>query len=78
MTSQFGAFTASELFCAKCRQARPVREKLLLILPDAEIHEYLCTGCGASVGRRSVPISPAAPQPKPSARPPSQNRRLLR
>jgi len=32
----------------------PVRERLLLILPDKEIFDYLCTGCGASVGQREV------------------------
>jgi hypothetical protein len=32
----------------------PVRERLLLILPDKEIFDYLCTGCGSSVGQREV------------------------
>jgi len=32
----------------------PVRERLLLILPDREIYDYLCTGCGSSVGRREI------------------------
>jgi hypothetical protein len=27
---------------------------LLLVLPDKEIFDYLCTGCGSSVGRREV------------------------
>ena len=31
-----------------------VREQLLLILPDREIHDYLCSGCGASLGQREV------------------------
>ena len=30
MSQQFGAFTASELYCPKCRRSQPVREKLLL------------------------------------------------
>jgi hypothetical protein len=77
MTSQFGAFTASELFCAKCQRSQPVREKLLLILPSAELHEYLCTGCGASVGQRSVPITAARPVPKPASRSGVPNRKLL-
>lgn len=46
------------LFCARCRQARPVRERLLLILPDGELHEYLCAACGASVGSRKVTGAP--------------------
>ena len=32
----------------------PVRERLLLILPDKEIYDYLCTGCASSVGQREV------------------------
>lgn len=32
----------------------PVRERLLLVLPDRDIFDYLCTGCGSSVGRREV------------------------
>ena len=29
-----------------------MRERLLLVLPDGELHEYLCSACGASVGSR--------------------------
>jgi hypothetical protein len=32
----------------------PVRERLLLVLPDREIYDYLCTECGSSVGRREI------------------------
>jgi hypothetical protein len=32
----------------------PVRERLLLVLPDKEIYDYLCTGCADSVGQREV------------------------
>jgi hypothetical protein len=78
MTSQFGAFTASELFCAKCQRSQPVREKLLLVLPSAELHEYLCTSCGASVGQRSVPITAAQSHSKPTTRTGSRTRKLLR
>jgi hypothetical protein len=51
---QFENFTASALYCEKCRATMPVRERLLLILPDREIFDYLCTGCGSSVGKREV------------------------
>jgi hypothetical protein len=51
---QFENFTASSLYCEKCRAAMPVRERLLLILPEKEIFDYLCTGCGSSVGQREV------------------------
>ena len=51
---QFENFRASSLYCNKCLQAMPVREKLLLILPDKEIFDYLCTGCASSLGQREV------------------------
>jgi hypothetical protein len=51
---QFENFTASTLYCEKCRTTTPVREKLLLVLPDREIFDYLCTECGSSVGQREV------------------------
>jgi hypothetical protein len=57
---QFQEFQASVLFCGRCQQARPVRERLLLVLPDGELHEYLCSACGSSVGSRRAQ---APPQP---------------
>jgi hypothetical protein len=56
---QFQELQASVLLCGRCRQARPVRERLLLLLPDGELHEYLCTVCGSSVGSRKVEAAPA-------------------
>src|SRR6266536_833060 len=57
---QFENFTASSLYCEKCKAAMPVRERLLLVLPDREIYDYLCTGCASSVGRRADAASFAA------------------
>ena len=54
----FEALQASVLFCNRCRAPRPVRERLLLVLPDGELNEYLCTACGASVGSRKVTAAP--------------------
>ena len=54
MQQQFENLTASSLYCDKCKTAMPVRERLLLILPEKEIFDYLCTGCGSSVGQREV------------------------
>jgi hypothetical protein len=51
---QFENFTASSLYCDKCKAAMPVRERLLLVLPDKEIFDYLCTSCASSVGQREV------------------------
>ena len=52
--SQFESFRASSLYCARCAKAMPVRESLLLVLPDKEIYDYLCTGCSSSLGHREV------------------------
>ena len=51
---QFENLRASSLYCNKCKAAMPVRERLLLVLPDKEIYDYLCTGCANSVGQREV------------------------
>jgi hypothetical protein len=56
---EFEQFQASVLFCGRCQQPRPVRERLLLVLPDGELHEYLCSACGSSVGSRRVEAPPA-------------------
>ena len=55
--SQFENFTASSLYCEKCRATTAVRERLLLVLPEKEIFDYLCTECGSSVGQREVTAS---------------------
>ncbi len=66
MRQQFGAFTASELYCPKCKTAQPVREKLLLILPSGELHEYLCTRCATSLGQRTVSGTALKPSSQPN------------
>jgi hypothetical protein len=48
----YGALEASELFCPKCRTARPVRRHLLLVLPDGNKYEYRCAACGTPVGAK--------------------------
>jgi hypothetical protein len=76
MSQQFGTFTASELYCPKCRSSQPVRERLLLVLPSGELHEFTCVQCGTSLGKRTVTgpaIAPAGPRP-----PSHPARRLLR
>jgi len=57
-TETFREFQATELFCGRCRTARPVRERLLLVLPDGELFEYLCSVCGAEVGSRKAQSPP--------------------
>ena len=51
---QFHNFRASTLYCTACSQSMPVREKLLLILPEKELYEYQCTTCSGVVGSREV------------------------
>ena len=79
MSQQFGSFTASELFCPKCQRAQPVRERLLLVLPTGELHEFLCSRCGTSLGERTVTgpaVAPAVARQPPARAP--RTRRLLR
>jgi len=47
---QFEKLRATELYCPKCQRATPVRERLLLVLPEGDKYEYLCVYCGTSVG----------------------------
>jgi DNA-directed RNA polymerase subunit RPC12/RpoP len=51
---QFERLQATELYCPRCKQATPVRERLLLVLPEGDKYEYLCAYCGTSVGDRIV------------------------
>ena len=45
-------FDAMELYCARCKQAVPVRKRLLLVLPEGDKYEYLCAICSATVGTK--------------------------
>jgi hypothetical protein len=53
---QFENLRASSLYCQKCQAAMPVRERLLLVLPEKEIYDYLCTGCASSLGQREITL----------------------
>jgi hypothetical protein len=72
---QFEDLKASELYCPKCRTSRPVRERLLLVLPHAELHEYRCTACAESLGTREVKAPPPMAIPQPVPRKPAPARR---
>ena len=66
-----GVFTGSRL--------SPVREKLLLVLPSGELHEFLCSRCATSVGKRTVSgPAVAAPPVRGRAQKRPLTRRLLR
>lgn len=80
---QFEKFSASELYCPKCRAARPVFERLLLVLPHAEIYDIRCRQCATSLGQReakapslSAQMARPMPAPKPARAPVPAQRRL--
>jgi hypothetical protein len=52
--SSFEEFEAATLFCPKCKEAVPVRKRLLLVLPDGDKYDYMCAYCGTSVGSKKV------------------------
>lgn len=70
MHRKFDQLQASHLYCDRCQQAMPVRQRLLLILPDGELYDYLCQGCGSSIGSKTD-RGPKGPLPKGVLRPPS-------
>ena len=51
---QYDDLQATYLYCNVCGSSMPVRERLLLVLPDGDLHEYLCTGCGSVVGDKKT------------------------
>jgi hypothetical protein len=66
MNNTFENLRASLLYCPKCARAMPVRERLLLVLPNGDQYDYLCEGCGSSLGSKTVsggrpPLSSAVP-----------------
>jgi hypothetical protein len=46
----YDSLEASLLLCPQCRQAMPVRKRLLLVLPEGDKYEYVCTRCGSICG----------------------------
>lgn len=83
--AQFEHLRASELYCPTCRKLQPVRERLLLVLPRAELYNYLCVTCGLSLGSREVKAPAQAlvaassimrrqPDPQNHGRPPAETK----
>jgi DNA-directed RNA polymerase subunit RPC12/RpoP len=58
MRKQFEDLKASEIYCNRCKALRPVRERLLLVLPDSELNAYRCVVCGETVGTREIKAPP--------------------
>ena len=50
----FKEFDATELYCPNCGMSMPVRKRLLLVLPEGDKYEYLCSRCLTSVGTKIV------------------------
>ncbi len=63
--AHYGAFQASLLYCPRCAQATPTRERLLLVLPTGNLYEYLCQYCGTSTGSKTDKDQPDGTLIKP-------------
>ena len=50
---QYESFEATQLFCSHCKEARPVRKHLLLVLPTGNKYDYRCAVCAMSVGSKT-------------------------
>ncbi|MBU4345567.1 MAG: cytoplasmic protein [Proteobacteria bacterium] len=48
----FKELDATQLYCPRCKQAVPVRKRLLLVLPEGDKYEYLCAFCLETVGTK--------------------------
>ena len=48
----FKEFDATQLYCPRCKQAVPLRKRLLLVLPEGDKYEYLCAFCSETVGTK--------------------------
>jgi hypothetical protein len=64
MAQTFDQFNAALLYCNQCRKAMPVRERLLLVLPDGELYDYTCQGCNSSVGSKTERVGLKQPLSK--------------
>jgi len=49
---QFRDLEATLLLCPRCNVAVPVRKRLLLVLPEGDKFEYVCSRCAASCGSK--------------------------
>ena len=60
----FDQLEASLLYCPKCRQATPVRKRLLIVLPEGEKFDYVCARCGTISGDK-IERPPTTPPQRP-------------
>ena len=88
MADSFSELEASSLFCPRCKQANPVRKRLLLVLPSGNKYDYACSVCGTQVGgktdsnssdfHRIARAATATPPPPPAGNPPRRPPRRSR
>ena len=65
-TESYGDMEASLLYCPTCRRATPVRKRLLIVLPEGEKFDYVCTQCGTISGDK-IERPATLPPPRPRA-----------
>ena len=61
---QYEDLQATYLYCDNCGGSMPVKEYLLLILPDGELYDYRCAGCGAVLGDKKTKLRPQQRRPE--------------
>lgn len=68
MEQSFDQFNAALLYCNKCGRAMPVRQRLLLVLPEGELYDYTCQKCNNSVGSKTEKAGTRPDTPNPRSR----------
>lgn len=68
MEQSFDQFNAALLYCNKCGRAMPVRQRLLLVLPEGELYDYTCQKCNSSVGSKTEKAGNPTGTPNPRSR----------
>jgi hypothetical protein len=51
---QYDDLKATYLYCNNCGGSMPVKERLLLVLPDGYLFEYYCSRCMSVVGDKKT------------------------
>ena len=49
---QYRDLEATLLLCPHCKVAVPVRKRLLLVLPEGDKFEYVCSRCASTCGTK--------------------------
>jgi uncharacterized Zn finger protein len=55
--SEYEDLQATYLYCDNCGGSMPVKEKMLLILPDGYLYEYICLNCGKVTGDKKTKLN---------------------